>query len=151
MGAKNDRPFPRKTFDKFANFNHLPGIKTDRWLIQDKYVGVVEQSLGETDPLAKAFGKLPDQAISDFNNPTGIHRLINLFFSFFPVNPFYPGSKPQIFSNRHVRIKRSLLGKISGMALHFQRFFGNIVSIDQRPSPGWRKKTRKNSHGCSLT
>ena len=151
MGAKDDRPFPRKVFDEFANLNHLPGIKTDRWFIQDKYVGVIEQSLSKANPLAKAFGKFPDQAISDFADSTGIHYLINLFFSFFPVNSFYTGSKPQIFRNRHVRIKGSLLREISGMALHFQRVFGHIVSIYQRSSPSWREKTRKDSHGGRLT
>ena len=51
----------REALDQGANFADLVRIEPDGRLVKDQDVGLVDQGIGETDPLAVALGECADE------------------------------------------------------------------------------------------
>ena len=54
MGGKDDDPFARKVGQQIAETDPFLGIESGRRLIHDEEPGIVEERLGDADPLAHA-------------------------------------------------------------------------------------------------
>ncbi len=58
MGAENDGMVAGQALDQVAGFVDLFGIEARRGFVKNQHVGVVDDGLRQTDPLAIAFREL---------------------------------------------------------------------------------------------
>ena len=56
---------PAEGFDELADLDDLGRVEPDRRLVQDQDLGVVDQGLGDADPLLVAPGDVLDEPAPD--------------------------------------------------------------------------------------
>src|SRR5690606_1023118 len=80
VGGQQYGLFPSDVLDQFSDLNELVGVQTGGGLIQDQYLGVVEQGGGQAHPLPVALGELSDPFMGLGPQACGSNDLPDLAF-----------------------------------------------------------------------
>ena len=82
VGREHDGMRAGQFFDQGANLDDLLRVESDGRLVQDQHRRIVNNRLGQPDPLPKALGQLPGQSVDDLGQPAagdgGVERLADL-------------------------------------------------------------------------
>ena len=117
-------------FDHRADLDQLVRIESCGGLIEDQYIGVVQQRIGQPDALAVPFGQLPDFFVGlgresrqgdDFIDPRGSYFV-------------HIGVETQVFAHIQIEIQRIVFGQIPDGLLYRFWIFGHIESVYGRRS-----------------
>jgi hypothetical protein len=127
MGGKKNRPPFRELADKSPDLPDLIGIEPACGLIEDENPGVVDECLGEPDPLAIPFGKGADHLIFDLFKPARLDHPVQSFGDLLPGHPFQSGDESQIIANPHLSVKRRGFGEIPDERPHLHGGSGNLI------------------------
>src|SRR3990172_7251866 len=113
MGRKDDRALAGELLDELADLDDLLWVESDRRLIQDEYFGVVQQCLGDPDPLPIPARERADQHPLDINDPTLLHDLANAAPPLPSFQPLDLGDELQVGGHFHVGVEWHSLRQIA--------------------------------------
>jgi hypothetical protein len=75
--AENNRISARQILDELAGFDDLLGVQSGRRLVQNQYLGVVDERLRKTDALSVTLGQLAAVAVGHVQHPRAAHRVLD--------------------------------------------------------------------------
>ena len=82
VGREHDGMRAGQFFDQGSNLDDLLRVESDGRLVQDQHRRIMNNRLGQPDPLPKAFGQLAGQPVDDLGQPAagdgGVERLADL-------------------------------------------------------------------------
>ena len=138
--------FPRKAFDQLPHRTDLIRVEADRRLVQNDQFRLVHQRVRQSDALAVAFGKLPDDAPAHVRQTALLHHRRHALARFFPAEAFQPRAEFQIFAHAHFGIQRIVFRHETDPPPHLVRLVKNIEARHARRAARRRHEARKNPH-----
>ena len=109
-GEKDHLVFAHLT-DEGADFLQLIGVEARGWLVEDKHLGVVDESLGESDALTVALGELRYLLVSLWGETSELYDLFDPLARFFDV--IDARGKQKELAYIHLEIEWIVLGQIA--------------------------------------
>ena len=129
--------------DELAHLLDLHRVEPAGRLIEDQYLGLVDNGLGDADPLLITFGEMGDRPVLDVQKPAVVKNLVDTRAGLTRRDVFEPGGELQVFAHGHVQIKRRVLGQITDLAADNQGFLSTSwPAIDTLPEVGGRYEVR---------
>ena len=147
MGAEDHRVLLPQPFDQIPDLNDLLGIQSHCRLIQDDDLRITQKRLGKTGSLPIPLRQVADQAPRHLRHPGGFHGLRHKPLPVFFLQFLQLSGKIQILPDRHIRIQRGNLRKITDALLCFLRLLKDIVTVDDHLSAVSREITGDDIHG----
>ena len=133
MGAEQDGVILFEPADQFPQLDDLLRVKPHCRLVQNQKPGMPDQGLGKPNPLAVAFGKVPDQPFAHPRKVQAVTNAGNLGLIFPSGQAAQAAGKGQLLLHRHIRVNRGDLRQIAdpfsggkGIVLDRNPFNGNF-------------------------
>ena len=146
VGGKNDGSVLAQILDNVSYLDDLLGVETDGGLVKDKYFGVADQSLSQTDTLLITFGKVADKALIVILEADQLADFCHVGLSLEFLYALKIVNKVKVLFYRHIQVERGLLGQIANVLLGSHRVFQNVDAADTRRTGVRGKITRDNVH-----
>ncbi len=150
MRAQNHRMGSGQALDQFTNFDNLLGVETHCGFVEDQNLGIVQECLGESDPLAVAAGKISDQAMPDLAESQPLDFPIHGGGEFFSTKPSKSSHKCEIFRHRELLVHRWCFWEVPNPSFHFEGLIGTIEPGHSGGSFRGRYKAGQDAHGRRL-
>ena len=125
--------------DQITDLNNLLRVKSDGGFIEDQNLGIAENRLCQTNPLAVALGQVADQSATDILYPCHLHHAFDLLSALLRGHFFQFCRKKQIFFHRHLGVEGWNFRQVSDLSLCLLRLPLDIFSINCHRSLGWRQ------------
>lgn len=132
MSGNDHRVIERETFDQFADLADLDGIETVGGFVEDEEFRLVDERIGQTDPLAVAFGKGFDHFPADAFESAGIDDVSYLAAGFAAFESFELSSEREVFTDPHVFVERDVFGHIAYTFTGFDGVTEDVKPCDRR-------------------
>lgn len=113
VGGNHNRVIQREALDQLADLADLHGIEAVRGLVEDEELGLVDEGIGQTDPLAVTFGKGFDHFPANAVEPAGVDDVGDLAAGVAALEPFELGAERKVFLDPHIFIERDVFGHIA--------------------------------------
>src|SRR5262245_48660627 len=120
MCTKNDRFLAGKALDELADIDDLAWVKSNGRLIEDEYIRIAQQRLGECYTLPVALGEFTDVTVLYVLDAAIIHDLADLSQPFAARQTFHLGDELEEADHRHVGVEWRILWHVSDAAAHLQ-------------------------------
>src|SRR5690606_30634493 len=112
--------------DQFPDLYELVGVQAGGGLIQDQYLGIVEQGGGQAHPLPIALGELPDLFVGLGIQAGGPDDLLDPAFG----DPICLGVEFQVFPDVHIQIQGVVLRQVADAPLYLPWGSFHIKTVD---------------------
>lgn len=129
---------------------HTLRVNAQGGLIHDNHTGVLDEHIGNAQPLAHTAGIGTGFPVSGILQPHPAEQAVNAGFQGVAAETVEPSGEPQIFPSRHVSVKAHIVGQISHHAFDGQGFSGAVVSGNGGGALGGLCQTQEHQRGCGL-
>ncbi|KAF0117579.1 MAG: Uncharacterized protein FD149_1082 [Rhodospirillaceae bacterium] len=147
MGGNDDGLVRRHVADQAAHVMFLVGIKAVGRLVENQYVRVVQQGLGQTHPSFEALGQGVDGLGEDIPQGHPLHHRGDSPRLFRPRIATHLGDEGQEPLGRHVAIGRRSFGQVAESGLGREWLGDDVKSADPGRAGGGGEKARHHFHG----
>ena len=144
--GKNDGVISGETFDQVAHFDDLLGIEADGWFIENDYIGIVDQGLGDSYALLIAAGEALDELVALVFEAGFFDGVLDAGFAFIGGDIFDARDEIEIRVHGHVRIERRIFWEITDAAADFDRIGVDIVAGYAGGAAGGGHEARQDAH-----
>ena len=145
VGAQQDGARLAQRAHQRAHILHLVGIETNRGLVEDQDLWVVDDGLGKAHPLAHAFRQAADQAARPLGHA---HQLQHLIHAFAPVpDAVNLGHEVEITTHRHIAVEGDCFRQVADVLPHFERLLDHVEPGERSAATGRRHIARQDAHG----
>ncbi len=147
VGAEDDGVISGQAANQLPGLDNLLGIEPGGGFIENEDLGIVDDRLGQPDPLAIPFRELADQLGPDVGHGAALGDFTDAAGDIGSGNAFQPADEGQVFVHFHFRIQRGRFGQVSDALLDFERVFQYVeTGYTGRPGGG-RQKAGQDAHG----
>ena len=121
----------RDIADEITDVHNLVWVQSVRRLVQYDELRIMDDGLGNADPLLVTSGKILYQSVSEMSNGAffqcQVYSLVDLVWLYQSEE----SRMPEVFTYGQVCIKRRLLRQEADVFLGFNRIFAEIYAIDE--------------------
>ena len=149
--GKNNGVVPRPFLNELTYFMDLVGIQSNGGLVQYQNRRIVQQRLGETDPLFVTLGQTSVNPVSDIEDAGCVHDAGHFVGDIDPGHSFDLGDEAEVTLDCHFRIEWRAFREVADAAAYLQRVLKDIKPIDSNPACRGREVTRDGPHRRSLS
>ncbi len=146
VGRQQDRVAGAQLADQRPDLQDLDRVQARRRLVEDQDRRVVQQRLGQADPLAEPPRELPDDPVLDLLQPAPGDDLGHRAPHVRPRHVLEPGPEPQELPHPHLGVERDALRQVAELAPHLQRLVEHVVSRQGRPAARRGQERREHPH-----
>ena len=139
-----------QVFDQFTHLADLIWVETNRRLIENEKVGLVQKGIGQTDALAVTLGKCAYGFFLHLFQPAKLFHIANPLCDPAMRDSFEGGPIIEIFSHAHIVVERHVLRHVAEMSAGLQRLLENVEPGDRRPAGGRGHEPGQDAHGRGL-
>ena len=137
--------------DQFPDLRNLPGVQSYGGFIQDNYLRVSQNGLGNANPLFIAFGQIFNQPVGNVLNLGDRHNVGELIGNVGFPDALGPGYKGQILPRGPVQIQRRLLREITNQLFRLLGFFKNVETANANLTGCGGQTSGHDVHGCGFS
>jgi hypothetical protein len=148
--AQNDRALPGELFDECPDFHDLGRIETDGRLIENKNWRIIDEGLGDAEPLAIPFGKVTDDSAPHLFDTASLHDPLHLVAAARTGYPLGRGGESEKTPDGHVCVKRYGLREIADFCPNLERMLPTVQAGNASEAGGRWDETGKNPERCGL-
>ncbi len=134
-GDKNRLSFAGEGEDEFPVLPDALGVEVCRRFVEKEHLRIVDQRLGEPEPLLHAAGVLSG-LLGDAVEVDEFEQFGDPLFALPRVHPVEPGEVVQVLLAGHVPVEPDVFGEVADDLLHVQRVFGDLDPVDEAPAAG---------------
>ncbi len=124
MSAEYNRLFFSNIPDQLSDFNNLVGIQPGRRFIENENFWIMDQGLGQPNPLPVSLGQLTNFLVFLGIEATYADHFNNLGRNHLLWYSLEPGAKFKVFYDAHILIKRVVFRQITNAFFQFTRLHG---------------------------
>jgi len=131
MGGEYDRAALAQIADQGTDLADLDRIETDRGLVQDHDIRIMNDRLRDADALLVALGERAQQARADLGQPAALFRRGEGGLQARSRNTVQTRRQAQEFVDRQFPVERRMLGQVSDVALGAHRIAHEVDPADR--------------------
>ena len=150
MRAQNNRVVAGEALDQVARLIDLLGIQSGSRFVQNEYIRIVNDGLGQANPLTVAFGQFAEKLVLYVPDCAAIANDIDALPELSAGKAFQPSNERQVFCSTHLEIERRGFGEIANPSLDFERRFDDIKTGNGCSARTGRQEARQYPHRGGL-
>jgi len=150
VGAQDDGTRARQVADQLPDFDDLFRVEPDRRLVQDEDRRVVDEGLGQPDPLLEAAGEVGDQPAPRLAQRHPLQDLVEGHRQAFRLDVLDPPDEGQVLGDRHLGVERQDFRQIADQAFDLLGLVEAVVAVDLRGAGRGRQGGRQDAHRGGL-
>ena len=136
--------------DQPPRFDDLPGVEAGRRLVENQDLGVVQQGLGQADPLPVPLGQRAAPALGHVGDGRAFHGRPDARGPVSGGDAVDAGHEMQVLADGHFRIQGRRLGQIARPALGLEGLVEDVETGDPGMAFGGRQVAGQDAHRRGL-
>ena len=150
VGAQNDRVVAGQGAEQFADLDDLLGVEAGSGLVEDEYVGVVDDRLGDADALPVALGKLADQLVAHVADGAASQHLVHPAVDVRRADSLELADEIEVLGDLHLGVNRRCFRQIPDPLLDLHGVLEHVEAGDIGRSRRGRQEAGQDPHGGGL-
>ncbi|CVK34061.1 protein of unknown function [Methanoculleus bourgensis] len=136
VGGDEDRlSFAGEVLDEFPVLPDSLGVEVCRRLVKEEYFRIVDQRLGEPEPLLHPAGVLAG-LLGDAVEVDQVEEFGDPRLSLLCIHPVEPGKVVQVLLGGQVPVEPDVFREVADDLLHGERVFGDLDPVDEAAAVG---------------